>query len=132
MKVGFTGTQVGMTEYQEIALVHILRREGALELHHGNCIGADEQACQIAWDMDIPPIAHPGDTPEKQSEIESFETLPVKPNLERNHDIVDVCELLVAAPKGPPQQRSGTWATIRYADKVGRKTLIITPNGEII
>lgn len=130
--VGFTGTQVGMTQQQERALRYILEVEQPEQFHHGNCVGADEQAARLAMSLGITTIAHCGDNPEKQSKLVSDITIAPKDNMDRNHDIVDVCEMLIATPKGAPQLRSGTWATIRYAETVNRHTLIITPNGEIV
>lgn len=53
---------------------------------------------------------------------------PVKPPLKRNYDIVDACDILLAAPRTLTEElRSGTWATIRYARKTGKKYLILAP-----
>jgi predicted Rossmann fold nucleotide-binding protein DprA/Smf involved in DNA uptake len=54
------------------------------------------------------------------------------PYLERNHAIVNESDFLIAAPDGPETLRSGTWATVRYARKVGKRVLVIMPNGEIL
>jgi predicted Rossmann fold nucleotide-binding protein DprA/Smf involved in DNA uptake len=55
-----------------------------------------------------------------------------RPYLVRNRDIVDVCNLLLATPGGTVEQlRSGTWATIRYARRIGRPVWIVFPNGEV-
>ena len=48
MKIGFTGTQRGMTEFQKEKLVEILKLANCKEFSHGDCIGADEQANWIA------------------------------------------------------------------------------------
>ena len=50
MKIGFTGTQTGMTTAQ-MEKVEIVMRELAspgFEFHHGDCIGSDFQAVRIA------------------------------------------------------------------------------------
>ena len=61
------------------------------------------------------------------------ETRKQKDYLDRNHDIVDETELLIACPKEPEEiTRSGTWATIRYARKKKKKLRIILPNGRMI
>ena len=44
MKIGFTGTQKGMTHHQLIKLLDELCSYSNIELHHGDCIGADAQA----------------------------------------------------------------------------------------
>ena len=45
-KIGFTGTQRGMTDKQRHSVIRFLMRQGfeTIELHHGDCIGAD---CEI-------------------------------------------------------------------------------------
>jgi hypothetical protein len=55
-----------------------------------------------------------------------------KPYLMRNKDIVDQTSILVAAPKGPEEKRSGTWATVRYARKLGRPIYICYPDGKMV
>lgn len=53
-----------------------------------------------------------------------------KEYLDRNHDIVDCSDILITCPKEDVEQlRSGTWATIRYAKKSNKKTIIIYPSG---
>lgn len=48
--------------------------------------------------------------------------------LDRNHAIVDECSVLIAAPRSlTEEQRSGTWATVRYARKMGRPVVILDP-----
>jgi hypothetical protein len=133
MIVGFTGTQVGMTEHQSLKVHELLgdTYNPVTEFHHGNCIGADEQAAIIALSLGIRTVAHPGDNPDKQSSFVSLITHAPERNLRRNERIVIACELLIATPKGPPQMRSGTWATIRYAGRMKRKTIIIKPDGEM-
>jgi outer membrane protein insertion porin family len=51
--------------------------------------------------------------------------------LDRNRAIVDSCDVLIACPKGPEEQRSGTWATVRYARKQKKRIVIIWPDGEV-
>jgi hypothetical protein len=88
------------------------------EFHHGLCIGADEEAHEIVrW---LSPktwiIGHPGDNPDKQVQLDVDSMYPVRPNLVRNHIMVDLCGLLIAAPLTDDEVlRSGTWSTVRYA-----------------
>lgn len=52
-----------------------------------------------------------------------------KPPLIRNRDIVNAGELLIATPKlDVEEQRSGTWAAIRYARKIGKPIILIYPS----
>lgn len=134
--VGFTGTQHGMPDEQRATVADLLRQYrqlGADEFHHGGCIGADEQAAQIAKDLGYTTWHHQGDTPEKTTLFVSDVTLggdPPMDNLERNHSIVHACEVLIVAPRQSQEIiRSGTWATVRYAGKVDRVIALVSPDG---
>lgn len=125
-KVGFTGTQAGLSTRQksEVRLVllnakalHIL---DTLEFHHGNCIGADEQAAAIAKELGFWVVAHPPIITTKMSILLYLndEVRDPEEYLDRNHTIVDECDELIATPKQTDEVlRSGTWTTIRYAKK---------------
>ncbi len=133
MKIGFTGTQDGMTTAQREALMSIFDqiREPS-ELHHGDCIGSDAEAHSTAAAFGIKRVCHPPDSPTKRAFCKCEVTLPEKPYLARNHDIVDATDMLIATPKSDQEElRSGTWATIRYARKLKRAIYIIQPNGVI-
>lgn len=55
---------------------------------------------------------------------------PVRPPLERNRTMVDASTYLVAGVKHyVEQQRSGTWATVRYARKRQVPYLLVYPDG---
>ena len=129
MIVGFTGTQIGMTPFQLKRVRKILTDLAPKALHHGDCVGADAEAHEIALSLDIPIIGHPPLKSSKQAFCRGFEELrDPKPYLERNHDIVDECHVLIAAPATPHQRRrSGTWATYRYAHKTWKPTYLVYP-----
>jgi len=66
MKIGFTGTQQGMTQHQkdmvELILTFHKYTPGIEEVHHGGCIGADEQfhtICLSSGSTFLIPIIHP-------------------------------------------------------------------------
>jgi hypothetical protein len=55
-----------------------------------------------------------------------------KEYLDRNHDIVDSSDLLIAVSESTVEVlRSGTWATIRYAKKLRKPIKIIYPDGKV-
>ncbi|MEO8959145.1 MAG: hypothetical protein ABI304_09385, partial [Rudaea sp.] len=56
------------------------------------------------------------------------EVLEAKPFADRDHDIVDSAECVLATPQTRTEQAgSGTWATVRYAREQGQPVdLIIT------
>jgi len=119
MKVGFTGTQIGMSDYQALTLRYLLTLNCASELHHGCCIGADSEAHEIAQDLGIWIVAHPPDKLDKEGECyQPDETRDRRPYLVRNRAIVDDSEFLIATPRdNTERRRSGTWYTVRYAKK---------------
>lgn len=140
MRVGFTGTKFGMTSRQKDELYDWLAiidagRVAACTLHHGGCVGADAQAHAFAVERGWSVIVHPGDVaPRWRAELEEgraagqVETRTIMPPLERNDVIVDLCDVLLVAPRQRKEiQRSGTWATYRYAQKVGRTCIMVWP-----
>lgn len=129
MKLGFTGTQYNMTPEQRGEVADRIRRWGVTELHHGDCVGADNEAAIIAKRALIVTVGHPPTDNRKRSFFSSDESRPPKPYLDRNRDIVDETDVLLAAPRSPEQTRSGTWATIRYAVQQGKSVTIVYPSG---
>ena len=132
-RVGFTGTQNGMTEKQLIMLQGLLSN-GCDEFHHGDCVGADAQAHRLVTDMDkSPPIfIHPPKDDSKRAFCPTLDERMCEPEeyLKRNHHIVDECDALIATPATNQEViRSGTWATVRYARTQGKFVTIIPPQG---
>jgi hypothetical protein len=130
MKIGFTGTQKGMTEYQKGFVRETLRKKKPSEIHHGDCIGADTDFHNICREVnpDIRIVIHPPEIDSKRSFCKGDEILPVKGYLQRNHDIVDSVDYMISTP-GEMEEvlRSGTWATIRYGMKKDKDGIIVTP-----
>jgi hypothetical protein len=123
-----------MTESQKTSLKKLLEVMGADTLFHGDCVGADAQAHTIALlELGIPIILYPPDNPDLRAFSSGAVTsMPSKPYLERNHDMVDAAHSLIAAPDGFKEVlRSGTWATIRYARREGKSSYVIYPDGRI-
>ncbi len=137
MKVGFTGTREGMADAQFVQFRQWFSASGASEFHHGACVGADSDAVEVIHDSHRKRVritAHPSNIPQATATdaIDRSElVLDPKPPLDRNRDIVDACEVLIACPKGPEELRSGTWATVRWARKQGKRIVIVWPDGEV-
>lgn len=138
MKIGFSGTQHGMTHYQKLALVDQLARhfeDGKLnEFHHGDCIGADWEAGLLARAMGYQIVLHPPKNPNKRawSEGATF-THPPKEYHHRNHDIVNDADVMLFGPEQATEQlRSGTWSTYRYAKGQGKPCIVIRPSGQYV
>lgn len=133
MKLGFTGTQIGMTDLQLDAVRDILREKSG-EFHHGDCIGADAQAHEAAESAGFAIHIHPPVNPSKRAfKVAHISRMkPKLPYLDRNKNIVLATESLLAAPGEMEEQlRSGTWSTIRFAKKHMRPILIVYPDGSL-
>lgn len=132
-KIGFTGRQDGMTNKQKEVVEWLLRR-GPGEFHHGDCVGADAEAHAIAKKAGLRIVVHPPNDPKKRAFVQDYDEIrEEKPYLDRNHDIVNETELLLATPRTPYEiTRSGTWATIRYGRNTpGVDVAIVLPDGSI-
>ena len=142
MKYGFTGSRVGPFAAQRIALTEFVLGSGddsaIKEWHHGCCSGSDEFSHKIAKAampiVDLI-VLHPPINPSSEMKYAEWDYVnclwwPRRDYLMRDRDIVNECDELVATPSGPEKFRgSGTWYTIRYAIKSGKKVNIIWPDG---
>lgn len=133
--IGFTGTRNGMTPEQQTRVSLLLLKLGATDLHHGDCIGADDQADQIGRELGLTIYIHPPDNPKlrawcnKRPTGETWTETPPQPYLKRNRAIVDCSRAMVATPKeGAETTHSGTWSTIRYARVKRRPVHIVWPD----
>lgn len=129
MIVGFTGTREGMTYTQEQQFLAELEKYDPIEFHHGGCQGADAEAHVFARDRGCRVYVHPSTLAKFHgSHIGAHYVYPLGPPLRRNKDIVNVCNVLFAAPLTLNEaRRSGTWATIRYARKKGIPVVMLCP-----
>lgn len=131
MIIGISATRRGMTRAQLKWLWSVLSgQEG--ELHHGDCLGGDAQAHDMATLLGWTIIIHPPAETEFRARKQAAVILPPKPYLDRNHDIVDAADVLIAAPQTHGEEvRSGTWATIRYAAISLTPFRIVSPDGAV-
>lgn len=129
MKVGFTGTRHGMTVAQFSALRSILLGSGG-EFHHGDCVGADEEAARLARSLGFHIIGHPPVDEKNRAYFQSDEERTPLPFLARNKQIVIETETLIAAPfEATEIQRSGTWSTLRFAKRTEGNYWLLRPDG---
>ncbi len=128
---GYTGTRNGMTSKQRLH-VRVLVRYVARVLHHGDCVGGDEEMHVIAKDRGLLIFVHPPIDPSLRAFCKGDFAYPQKEHLVRNREIVHSVEWLIAAPATMLEEvRSGTWATVRYARKIGRPLSIVFPDGSV-
>lgn len=136
--IACTGTSRGLTPGQiEQARVFLtaLFQQGFRKFRHGDCIGADSQFARVAKDIGFYLIAHPGHPPNKPNETKyraftdfNDEIMPVKEFIRRDHDMVDGSIFLLAGPYQDYEvNRSGTWATVRYAQAEGVQVGFVYP-----
>lgn len=129
--IGFTGTRGGMSKGQKATLLMILKgaaygHERDAVLHHGDCVGADAEAHEVAQSLGLAMVIHPPTNPQARAFCQDAEAwMPEAAYLIRNHDIVKASTLLIAAPGCAEVVRSGTWATVRYARKTGGQVVIL-------
>ncbi len=140
MKVSFTGTRRGMTVLQRralrtelSALFSPVSNTGHLFIH-GDCIGADEQAHKMVrryfpW---VSIATRPSNHHEMRAECEAdVMHAPCDP-LIRNVSIVREGSVLLACPaENEEQRRGGTWFTVRKARAMGKRIVLIRPDGTI-
>ena len=122
MILGITGTRKDITEEQRLAFHSCMEHNDITELHHGGCKGAD---IHIAYETNrVYPKINVIEHLPKHKESKFF--------LQRNRDIVNICDVLWAFPSSNEEEkRSGTWATIRYAKKKHKPTRMFYPDGSL-
>lgn len=131
MNIGFTGTQTGMTDRQQSAVYGLIDEHSPDEFHHGDCVGADEEAHQIIriigfWRIVIwPPV-----NSDLRAYCDGDVMKPVQGYMRRNRSIVNATGLLIAAPKSGVR-KGGTWATVTYAQRRNKSVLIVWPDGDV-
>lgn len=134
--VGFSGTRQGLTPAQVTALGDILANHiHPTRVRHGRAKGADAELARIVRSM-FPScwiIAHPCNLYWSQDvTAPADEVLTAEEPLVRNQHIVDGVDVMVICPQGmQEEQRSGTWATYRYARKVGKPLWVVYPDGSV-
>ena len=98
---------------------------------HGGAIGADTDAHGILSQIEGFEVFVRPCSDERYWYWIDFGVINIfqpKSPLERNEDIVNDGEILIACPSRLGEElRSGTWATVRYARKVGKPVIVLDP-----
>jgi len=133
MVIGFTGTRSGMSDKQKRQIEHYLRNINfPNKVHHGMCIGADEDFHNICDKINVDTIVgHPGKSKKDvigearpyRADVECDEEYPETTHFERNRRIVDMSDIILACPYNN-SKTGGTWYTINYAKKVDKQVII--------
>lgn len=134
LHVGFTGTRDGMSDRQKLSFSWLIRQllGNGLTLHHGDCMGADEQAHDLAIQTTSHIVIHPPENTMFAAHKSGYSSvvtrLDPKPYMHRNRDIVKSSSLLIATPRTMVEEtRSGTWATVRFARTQRCMVLVLDP-----
>lgn len=136
MILGVTGTRNQPSDRQVRLLRERIMDPSVNVVHHGDCQGVDALAGGFACKFGKNIVVHPpiSDSLRAYAHIACPEcrwrrlVLDEQPYLVRDRSLVAVVDELVALPSTlAPVPHSGTWYTINYAKKVGRKVNIIYP-----
>lgn len=134
-KVGFTGTRHGMSDAQKEVFKKLINAKKLSEFHHGMCVGSDEQAhnfiTEIKDKKNIKIVGHPPRFKGSLANCKCDVLRKTDEYLVRNRNIVDQTDVLIATPDTREKVRSGTWSTVRYARRQGRKIYILHKNGRV-
>jgi len=104
----------------------IIESDEVIEVHHGDCVGADASFHNIAKELGKRIVIHPPENDKLRAYKHGDRMYSRKPYLQRNHDIVKASDTMIACPDSSKEKlRSGTWATIRYARKNGKEVNLI-------
>lgn len=137
----FTGSRSGCSGIQLATLnsfVFKLRNTEYPDVRflHGGCRGGDTEFHELLfkWEMLSRLTVCPSNMPWTQDQLlgSGFKTEDPDFPLVRNHRMVDESQRLFACPDTLKEiQRSGTWATVRYARKKKLQLYLILPDGSM-
>lgn len=128
--IGFTGTQKGMSSAQSERVEEILKKLNPKKIVHGDCVGADAQAHDIAEKLGLEIAVRPCTIRPKRAFKQGNSIADPEDPLERNKKIVEDSDLVIACPKEPKSTlRAGTWMTIRHAKRTQTPVWVIYPDG---
>ncbi len=109
--------------------------DGIEELHHGQCVGADAVAHRAAVEIGIPVVVHPPTNPRLMAQDvvkrPGVTFLAAEPYLNRNRNIVDQTDALLALPSEPESNEGGTWYTVHFAQRMNKPVVICYKHGEV-
>ncbi len=131
LRVGATGTRHGCTQEQLAALRRVLRGLPGRALHHGDCLGFDDEVHGVARELGYRVVVRPPTEQALAAGHQGDERREPRPYLARNEDILRDTEVLVACPEGPETTRSGTWSTVRRARQLHRPIITVWPDGRV-
>jgi hypothetical protein len=128
MIVGFTGTRGSLSTFCVSRLLELINKLDIQTFHHGDCVGADATMHEMVGDR-CDKVIHPPNKDVHRAYCNGY-ILPELSYMDRNKNIVDSSELMIATPPSMEEiTRSGTWSTVRYARKRNKPLIIVFPDG---
>ena len=139
IRLGYSGSRDGMTApqmravFQRVSYILTSRdwEDPLIVAQHGDCLGGDAQFHVIATVLGCRTVAHPPANPALRAWCKADEIRAPKGYLARDWDIASETGELLAAPKSPVPDRSGTWTTIGYAVQMNHPVSIFLPDGTL-
>lgn len=131
MKVGVSGTRNDLTLQQFDSIANYLQSIyiPGIELHHGDCVGADNTISEIAKSLNYKIVCHPPNIDTLRAFAPYDEIRKPLSYFARNRNIVDETDILIVAPyQNARQPKGGTWYTHDYAVKKNKTIKIFFPN----
>jgi hypothetical protein len=109
-------------------------REDVTEVHHGDCVGADEAFHDFCRALGIPIVIHPPTDSKFRAYCGGWSDMrEPKDYFDRDMDTVDETDLLIACPRTfTPVPHSGTWLTAGYARDTGKPIWFVYPDGTVV
>jgi hypothetical protein len=131
MEIGVTGTRSGMNELQfSLVREYLTRAPAGSKLHHGDCVGVDDEVATLAASLGFATVCHPPTKTELRAYHSSDEFREPLSYFARNRQIVNECDVLMVVPyQNEWQNHGGTWYTHDYAKKIGKPLTVFFPNG---
>ena len=118
MSVSFTGSRNGLTPEQKSTLEKFLELFTEHDVfYHNDGEGADKEFHNICVKKRFSVVVHDGD-----ADVGA---------MARNRSLVQHCKYLIGCPPTDfiIKKGSGTWETLKYGWKYGKRVIIIQPNG---
>lgn len=125
MKLGFTGSRETTHPRMKEILEFFIVNYNVTTVHHGDCIGCDKFFHDTAVSLGLKVVIHPPSDNKHRAFCSGNETRQEIDYIKRNKNIVNETDMLLGCPTTNKEVlRSGTWATLRYARKIGRPFFI--------
>ena len=138
-KISMTGTRrintltrQQLTNFKE--LMKEYRDKGYTHLNHGDCVGADAVAHEIAIELGLKVIVHPPTNPKSRAYCngDNVTILDAREYKVRNQTLVNNGDILLALPHSNQEyNRSGTWHSVRQARRTKLPIIICYPDGRV-